>query len=267
MGPDGAGGRGGPSAPARPGIGLALLYALAALVLVTRDAWTPRVPDGQLVEVTGAVARPGLHVVDPPTLLAAVEAAGGLPRDVPATPLAPGQAVHVGPDGASVVRTTDPLLVGLRVDLDADPAEALAVVPGIGPSRAEAVVADRAAQGPFRTVAALDRVKGLGRGDTERVRPFVTASEEGRPLRLTVDGAVVDLNLADADALQRLPGIGPTLAARVVASRAEEGPFRGLDDLERVSGIGPATVARLRALQVPLSPVAGGHLDAPLGAP
>lgn len=57
----------------------------------------------------------------------------------------------------------------------------------------------------------------------------------------------VSLNLADAADLERLPGIGPALAARIVAGR----PFRGVDELEAVRGIGPATMDRLRPLVAP----------------
>lgn len=51
----------------------------------------------------------------------------------------------------------------------------------------------------------------------------------------------VDINRADLDALQSLPGIGPALSRRIVAAR----PFRSVDDLRRVKGIGPATLRRV----------------------
>jgi competence protein ComEA len=47
--------------------------------------------------------------------------------------------------------------------------------------------------------------------------------------------------------LTRIPGIGPSLAGRIVAWREGHGAFRSLDDLEKVPGIGPATVARIRS--------------------
>jgi competence protein ComEA len=52
----------------------------------------------------------------------------------------------------------------------------------------------------------------------------------------------VDINHADAAELEGLPGIGPSLAARVIAAR----PFATVDDLAEVRGIGPATIDRLR---------------------
>jgi competence protein ComEA len=60
----------------------------------------------------------------------------------------------------------------------------------------------------------------------------------------------LDLNAASADALERLPRIGPALARRIVDDRAANGPFRSVDELERVRGIGPATLDALRPLVV-----------------
>lgn len=56
----------------------------------------------------------------------------------------------------------------------------------------------------------------------------------------------IDINAAGASELQLLPGIGPTLAERIVADRLERGPFSTLDDLARVEGVGPRTIADLR---------------------
>lgn len=61
-------------------------------------------------------------------------------------------------------------------------------------------------------------------------------------------GAVVDLNAADAAALDTLPGIGPVLAERIVAWRDENGPFTAVDELGEVSGIGPAVLEDVRDL-------------------
>jgi competence ComEA-like helix-hairpin-helix protein len=52
----------------------------------------------------------------------------------------------------------------------------------------------------------------------------------------------VDLNTADLDDLQRLPGVGPVAAARILADREENGPFQTVEALVRVPGFGPAKV-------------------------
>jgi competence protein ComEA len=58
---------------------------------------------------------------------------------------------------------------------------------------------------------------------------------------------LVNLNRADAAALESLPGIGPALAQRIVAYRAEHGPFRDVQALTDVPGVGEKTLARFAA--------------------
>lgn len=58
----------------------------------------------------------------------------------------------------------------------------------------------------------------------------------------------VDINSAGVDELMRLPGIGETLARRIVAYREEHGPFGSVGELENVEGIGEKTIARIREL-------------------
>ncbi|MBN1394811.1 MAG: helix-hairpin-helix domain-containing protein [Pirellulales bacterium] len=62
----------------------------------------------------------------------------------------------------------------------------------------------------------------------------------------------VDINKADWPELTMLPGIGETLARRIVASRRAEGPFADHADLRRVKGIGPKTLERIRPYLRPM---------------
>jgi len=56
----------------------------------------------------------------------------------------------------------------------------------------------------------------------------------------------VNVNTATAEQLALLPGIGPALAGRIVAHRAENGPFQTIDELVAVRGIGERSLERLR---------------------
>ena len=58
--------------------------------------------------------------------------------------------------------------------------------------------------------------------------------------------ALLDLNRADAQALETLPGIGPVMAERIVTYRASRGMFGSIEQLQDVPGIGPATFTTLR---------------------
>jgi len=64
------------------------------------------------------------------------------------------------------------------------------------------------------------------------------------PAQATVTPTAMDVNTATFEELQKLPGIGPKLAERIIAHR----PFKTLADLDRVPGIGPATLKRLEPL-------------------
>jgi competence ComEA-like helix-hairpin-helix protein len=60
-------------------------------------------------------------------------------------------------------------------------------------------------------------------------------------------GEKMDLNRADPEALELIPGIGPSLAKRIVEDRARNGEFSSISDVERVPGIGPAKRAQIAA--------------------
>lgn len=57
----------------------------------------------------------------------------------------------------------------------------------------------------------------------------------------------VNLNTASLQELMALPGIGETLAGRIVAYREENGPFLRADQVMAISGIGPGTYEKLRS--------------------
>lgn len=64
----------------------------------------------------------------------------------------------------------------------------------------------------------------------------------------TSAGALVNINAADVAALDTLPGVGPSTAAKIVADREANGPFASPDDLGRVTGIGPKKLEELKPL-------------------
>ncbi len=59
--------------------------------------------------------------------------------------------------------------------------------------------------------------------------------------------AIISINQASAKDFETLKGIGPVLAARIVAYRKANGPFASVDDLLKVPGIGPATLAKFKS--------------------
>jgi len=62
---------------------------------------------------------------------------------------------------------------GVLVNINTASAEELQLLPGVGESRAQAIVSARTARGGFRKVDELVEVKGIGAVMLERLRPFV----------------------------------------------------------------------------------------------
>ena len=133
-----------------------------------------------------------------------------------------------------------------------------------GAERGPVPSADLATRALDVQIAAVDsarRDKRPARSRTTKSGTPPSASRRGRA-RSTFDSTRVpepdppiDVNVASAEELERLPRVGPALAARIVAWREKHGPFDSLESLRHVRGIGPAT-ARLLA---PLLTFSGRH--------
>ncbi|NWG34056.1 MAG: helix-hairpin-helix domain-containing protein [Chloroflexi bacterium] len=62
------------------------------------------------------------------------------------------------------------------------------------------------------------------------------------------DFELVNINTAAAFELETLPGVGPTLAQKIVEYRDQNGPFLSTEDIINVSGVGPGTYERIKDL-------------------
>jgi competence protein ComEA len=83
---------------------------------------------------------------------------------------------------------------------------------------------------------------GAGAGGASSAGGSIAAGGSGAPGGA---GGAIDVNRASAAELEALPGVGPALAARIVAHREANGPFGSPEDLLQVSGIGAKTLARM----------------------
>ena len=75
------------------------------------------------------------------------------------------------------------------VDIDQATADQIESLPGIGPSLAKRIVADRDSNGAFGQLEALCAVKGIGSALAEKLRPLVTFTGARRPLSAACGGA------------------------------------------------------------------------------
>jgi competence protein ComEA len=61
-------------------------------------------------------------------------------------------------------------------------------------------------------------------------------------------GAPVNINTANSELLQTLPGVGPKTAERIIEYRETTGRFKSIEEIQNVKGIGPKRYERIRAL-------------------
>ncbi len=168
-----------------------------------------------------------------------------------------------------------PLAPGERLDPNEVSEAQLRRLPGIGPTRARAIVEARGRQ-RFRAPEDLLRVPGIGEATLARIAshlevrrgggraPAVAGAAPvpvggapvsgarrgnvGRPAGVAAGCAGLDLNRATAAELERLPWIGPARARQVLETRERLAGFHSVDQLVEVPGIGPYTLERLRPL-------------------
>lgn len=157
--------------------------------------------DTVFVHVAGAVAAPGVYELPADARVqAAVDAAGGFSADaaqdavncartvqdgeqilVPtmaqrqdgAMPAA-GESTASAGAGASPGNAGSSGAAGGKVNINQAGVEELDTLPGVGPSTAEKIVADREANGPFASIEDLKRVSGIGDKKYEQLSGLIT---------------------------------------------------------------------------------------------
>jgi competence protein ComEA len=160
-----------------------LLHHGAAHVAVPplRTATHARAPAvAQLVvDVAGAVRRPGLYHFAAGTRIAdAVAAAGGATAKADVTlvnlaaPLADGEQVLVPARGGAAGTGATPSPTA-PLDLNTASAEQLDTLPGVGPATAQKIMDYRQAHGPFRSLDELEAVPGIGPAKLEQLKGLV----------------------------------------------------------------------------------------------
>ncbi|ALJ20526.1 ComEA family DNA-binding protein [Microbacterium sp. No. 7] len=127
------------------------------------------------------------------------------------------------------------------------------VSPGLYRLDEGARVVDVVAAAGGMTDAADAAAVNLARALSDGEQLYVPAVGEVPPPSAAAAGEAdgrVNLNTADAAALDTLPRVGPAIAARIIQWRDENGPFTSVEDLLAVSGIGEKMLEGLRDLVV-----------------
>lgn len=180
--------------------GLVLIFVLpqrgSAIVLITKTPDLTPIPTATLslirVHLTGAVNAPGMLTLPKGACLVdAIEKAGGLIEGYDsnllnlAEILQDGSRIHIpnlveqesnfnNPQRSQpLLNIEEPILVNINTaDLDT-----LVLLPGIGPSKAQAIINYREQNGLFMRIEDIQKVKGIGPSIFDSIKDFITIDD------------------------------------------------------------------------------------------
>ena len=215
------------------------------------------------VNVAGAVNKPGKYALpEGSRTIDAIQAAGGTRSDAQTAgldlvaPLKGDGSLTIpskkdAPSRASrAVQSSTAVAPNKAIDLNQATAEELTNLPKIGPSTAEKIVQDRQVNGPYKSLADLDRVSGIGRGTLVKLSGVVTingaiATYAGKTGSVPTK-AQLNINQATYDEMEALRGVSPKLAGQILQLRLDHsGRLTRLEDLKEIPGM---TDAKLKSL-------------------
>lgn len=93
-------------------------------------------------------------------------------------------------------------------------------------------------------------VQPVEAGSATAVNPIQSGINQNANTQYTTQTSsnLININTADSAELDKLPGIGPALAERIIQYRMEHGLFLQPEDLKRVSGIGDKTYEKMASM-------------------
>ncbi|WP_235867528.1 helix-hairpin-helix domain-containing protein [Ureibacillus chungkukjangi] len=145
-----------------------------------------------MVDVKGAVKSPGVYILTADDrIIDAIDRAGGYTEEAQSTEVNHAQKLQdemliyipkIGEEidqensiGQVVVSSTaaSSSSQGTKIDLNSADEAALTTLPGIGPSKAQAILAFREENGSFKTIDDLKNVTGIGEKTFEKLKEFI----------------------------------------------------------------------------------------------
>jgi competence protein ComEA len=171
-----------------------ILFLLALLILALiyhKFYYRPASPPEEVyqeivVEVLGEVKNPGIYIFkNPPTLIEAVEKAGGLKESVrfegaqSSEVLKTGTLLNASKESPKEIKITlgrmeanKLLAFSIPLDLNRVSVEDLCLIPGIGQSLAREIVTTREKRRRFRSIEELKSIKGIGEKNFNSIKRF-----------------------------------------------------------------------------------------------
>lgn len=106
-----------------------------------------------------------------------------------------------------------------------------------------------------RLLLVVEKAGGLNKNADRNAINLAMKMEDGQkvviPSKIPEGGGstaskLININTADAKELEELPGIGETIAERIVAKREADGPFKKVEELNDVEGVGPKKFEQMK---------------------
>lgn len=242
---------------------------------IAKEEKAPSASELCYVYVTGAVNKQGVYKFPAGSrIYQAIDAAGGFTQhaDSAALNLAdlitdkmhihvetlkpqqaasiPEQSVRV--PGMSQPRTAStPSPASTLININTASEQELQRLNGVGPAIAKRIVEYRQTHGAFSRVEDIVNVRGIGSKTLEKFRSQITLSGGGGSYvsgsSPSTSGGLININTASESELQKLKGIGPAMAKRIIEYRRTHGAFSRVEDLVNVRGIGAKTLEKFRS--------------------
>jgi competence protein ComEA len=95
-------------------------------------------------------------------------------------------------------------------------------------------------------LSTINLARVLADGEQVYVDSTISTPTKSKSLRSAPAGPL-NINRATVSQFDALDGIGPVIAARIVAYRKNNGPFTTIEELQKVSGIGAAKFAQFKS--------------------
>lgn len=148
----------------------------------------PQIEPMIMVDVKGAVMHPGVYeLIEKSRVIDAIDRAGGSEPEADlskvnlAAFLKDGQVVYIPRNGEEKsawenegIGTSDSGSSNAQININTATLEELTKLPGIGPSKAQAIISYREEHGSFKDIKDLTKVSGIGQKTFEKLLPLVT---------------------------------------------------------------------------------------------
>ncbi|MBA7503134.1 hypothetical protein ES706_01741 [subsurface metagenome] len=146
------------------GVMLIVKHSKSQPVEIVLSQTTPPEPSGE-VYISGAVANPGIYSLKEDDTIQALLSDAGVEPDADLSHI----KIHIPREGEKQSPQ--------KIDINRAEAWLLEALPGIGETRAQAIVDHRNENGPFKRIEDLLRVKGIGEGTFNKIKDYITVSD------------------------------------------------------------------------------------------